>query len=101
MALLFQILFFFSAYAIFHTYVMYPFLLYIFSNNKISKNNIQFQLCDDLPEIAVICAAYNEEKVIAQKIESVFNTSYPIKKITFYIGTDACNDNTVFIIKNY
>ncbi|HEX7415032.1 MAG TPA: glycosyltransferase [Bacteroidia bacterium] len=76
-------------------------MLYIFSNNKISKNNIQFQLCDDLPEIAVICAAYNEEKVIAQKIESVFNTSYPIKKITFYIGTDACNDNTVFIIKNY
>ncbi|MHB8259880.1 MAG: glycosyltransferase [Bacteroidia bacterium] len=100
MTLFFQIVFFLSAYAIFHTYVVYPFLLYIFSNNKTSKNKIQFQPDDDLPEIAVICAAYNEEKVIAQKIESVFNTSYPIKKITFYIGTDACNDNTIPIIKN-
>lgn len=101
MTLFFQIVFFLSAYAIFHTYVAYPFLLYIFSNNKTSKSKIQFQPDDDLPEIAVICAAYNEEKVIARKIESVFNTSYPIKKITFYIGTDACNDNTVSTIKNY
>ena len=100
MLLLFQILFFLSAYAVFHTYVVYPFLLAIFSKNKNNKNNIQFQTNVDLPEIAVICAAYNEETVITQKIESIFNTSYPQEKITFYIGTDACTDNTVALIKN-
>jgi cellulose synthase/poly-beta-1,6-N-acetylglucosamine synthase-like glycosyltransferase len=71
----------------------------VFSRNKTNKNNIQYQLSDDLPEIAVICAAYNEEFVIAQKIESTFNTSYPKEKIAFYIGTDACSDSTVSIIK--
>ena len=94
-----EILFFFSAYAIFHTYIMYPAFLFVFSKNKILVNNFQFKLTDDLPEIAIICAAYNEENVLAQKIESVFNTDYPQEKITFYIGTDACSDNTVSIIK--
>ena len=78
---------------------MYPAFLFVFSKNKILVNNFQFKLTDDLPEIAIICAAYNEENVLAQKIESVFNTDYPQEKITFYIGTDACSDNTVSIIK--
>ena len=62
---------------------------------------MQYQLNDELPEIAIICAAYNEETVIAQKIDSTFETNYPKEKIVFYIGTDACNDNTVAIIKEY
>jgi cellulose synthase/poly-beta-1,6-N-acetylglucosamine synthase-like glycosyltransferase len=85
----------------FHTYIIYPVLLSIFSKNKTHKKTTQFQTAADLPEIAVICAAYNEEAVIAQKIESTFNTSYPIEKISFYIGTDDCTDNTVAIIKKY
>ncbi|MEO8761062.1 MAG: glycosyltransferase [Bacteroidia bacterium] len=99
MFLFLEILFFLSTYAIFHTYIMYPFLLFIFSRNKNLVNDVQFLPTDNLPEIAIICAAYNEEKVIAQKIESVFNTNYSKEKITFYIGTDACSDNTVSIIK--
>ena len=84
-----------------HTYVIYPFLLFVVSKNKTDKSVIQYQPNDNLPEIAVICAAYNEEVVIAQKIESIFNTTYPKEKVTFYIGTDACNDDTVTIIKKY
>lgn len=99
MILFFQILFFFSTCAILHTYILYPLLLYIFSKNKVNLNNDQFQPNDNLPEIAIICAAYNEAGVIARKIESTFNTSYPLDKITFFIGTDACTDNTVALIK--
>jgi cellulose synthase/poly-beta-1,6-N-acetylglucosamine synthase-like glycosyltransferase len=85
-----------------HTYVVYPIFLYILSKNKDDKNYLQYGTSDnDLPEIAVICAAYNEESVITQKIESTFNTSYPKEKITFYVGTDACSDSTVAIIKKY
>ena len=100
MVLFFQIVFFLSAYAIFHTYIVYPVFLAIFSKKK-HMNNIQFQIDDHLPEIVVICAAYNEETVIAQKIESTFNTSYPMEKVSFYIGTDACTDHTTSIIKKY
>jgi len=82
-----------------HTYIFYPLALYVFLRNKTNKNKTQYQLNDDLPEIAIICAAYNEESVITQKIESTFNTTYPKEKIAFYIGTDACIDSTVSIIK--
>ena len=103
MAACFYILFFLSVYAILHTYIVYPALLHIFSKAKSNKSvQLQFNPNDvDLPALTVICAAYNEEAVIAQKIESTFNTSYPKEKVSFYIGTDACSDNTVAIIKKY
>lgn len=99
MLLFFQILFFLSAYAMLHTYIVYPGLLYVFSKNKKSATENLFKPTDALPSIAVICAAYNEDRVIEEKIKSVFTTNYPKEKITFYIGTDACSDNTVSIIK--
>jgi len=95
----FEIVFLVSAYAMLHTYVFYPALLLLLTKNKKNKNTIQYSHQDDLPTIAVICAAYNEEKVIEEKIISTFNTHYPKEKIVFYIGTDACSDKTVSIIK--
>jgi cellulose synthase/poly-beta-1,6-N-acetylglucosamine synthase-like glycosyltransferase len=94
-----EILFFLSAYAMLHTYIFYPFLVYVFSKNKSEVVSDLFQSADEWPDITVICAAYNEEKVIEEKIKSTFATSYPKEKISFYIGTDACSDNTVSIIK--
>ncbi len=99
MFLFLEIIFFLSAYAIFHTYVAYPALLYFLSKNKTNTTNLQFNIHDILPQVAVICAAYNEASVIEKKIESVFNSFYPKEKITFFIGTDACSDKTVSIIK--
>jgi len=46
-------------------------------------------------------AAYNEEKVIGDKIASVFKTSYPLQKIHFYIGSDASTDKTDEIIQEW
>lgn len=100
MLVFFQILFFLSAYAMVHTYIIYPGLLYVFSKSRKNKTENLYTPGDTLPSIAVICAAYNEERVIEEKIKSVFTTNYPKEKISFYIGTDACSDNTVPIIKN-
>jgi cellulose synthase/poly-beta-1,6-N-acetylglucosamine synthase-like glycosyltransferase len=97
---LYQIIFIVSAYAMLHTYVVYPALIWFLNRNKKNKNAIQYTAQDNLPTIAVICAAYNEEKVIEEKIISTFKTDYPKEKITFYIGTDNCSDKTVDIIKN-
>ncbi len=99
MQLVFEIVFWGSALAMLHTYVFYPILLYLLTANKKNKNTVHYIQTDNLPEIAVICAAYNEEKVIEEKIISTFDTGYPKEKITFYIGTDACSDNTVAIVK--
>jgi len=92
-----EILFCISALAMLHTYFFYPALLLLFSGKK--RSTAIFANADEYPEITVICAAYNEEKVIEEKIHSTFNTNYPPAKISMLIGTDNCSDRTVDIIK--
>lgn len=87
-----------SAYGILHTYFVYPVWLLLFTSDK-KRSGMLFGLQDNLPDVAILMAAYNEEKVIGEKIESVFNTTYPQEKITFYIGSDASTDKTDSIIE--
>ncbi|MBP8034540.1 MAG: glycosyltransferase [Bacteroidia bacterium] len=94
------IIFVLSAYAILHSYVVYPLWLIIFTAEKKNYRE-KYTLEDNLPSLAILMAAYNEEKVIGDKIASVFNTSYPLDKITLYIGSDASTDKTDSIIEEY
>jgi len=99
MILLAQILFWCSLFLILHSYVFFPFFLYLLAKNK-KENNIKYTFDDDLPTISIIMAVHNEELIIEQKILSVFNTSYPVDKIEFLIGSDNSNDKTNLIITN-
>ncbi|HRD37447.1 MAG TPA: glycosyltransferase [Bacteroidia bacterium] len=94
------IIFIVSVYLILHTYAIYPLWLLIFSKKESSEKQL-FKLDEELPEVAILMAAYNEEKVIGDKIASVFNTSYPLQKIHFYIGSDASTDKTDEIIQEW
>lgn len=43
--------------------------------------------------VAVVCSVYNEEKVIAAKIENFYQLDYP--EVELYLGLDGCSDNTM------
>lgn len=93
------IVFIASVALIVHTYVLYPLFMMIFfskSRNKV----LEYSLLDHLPNVAVLVAAYNEEKVIKEKIDSIFNTTYPPDKIKVYVGSDASADNTDKIVES-
>ena len=47
-----------------------------------------------LPHISIIIAAYNEEAVIADRINNLKQLNYPVESITVYIGCDGCADAT-------
>ncbi len=84
---------------ILHTYVFYPlFMILIYRNSN--HNQLLFYSDDELPSIAILIAAHNEEKVIEKKILSVFNTNYPSSKLKVFIGSDASTDRTDQIISN-
>ena len=88
-----------SSLLILHTYVFYPlFMILIYSNSN--HNQLLFYSDDELPSIAILIAAHNEEKVIEKKILSVFNTNYPSSKLKVFIGSDASTDRTDQIISN-
>ncbi|HPX76731.1 MAG TPA: glycosyltransferase, partial [Bacteroidales bacterium] len=92
-----QILFFFLAFLVFHSYVLFPFILYILTINKKPK----FSELTEKKEVTIIMSLYNEESVIAEKLDSILNSDYPLDKIKIIIGSDNSNDNTNEIVEAY
>ncbi len=52
------------------------------------------------PFISVVIPTYNEESIIADKLESLFKTSYPKDRMEVVV-VDSSNDNTPAIIDSY
>jgi len=89
-----------SAVAVAHTYLFYPFWLQWRAKGKTLSNDIYLPT-DRLPNVVILMAVYNEEKVIAQKLQSIFQTTYPIERIKIWIGSDNSTDSTHQIIQQY
>lgn len=56
---------------------------------------------DDCPPISFIIAAYNEEKVIAQKIQNDLQLDYPQEKLEIIVVSDGSTDSTPQIVESY
>ncbi len=96
-----QLIFWFCAAAMIHSYLFFPLWLWLLGTGK-KENTITYATSDkDLPEVFVIFAAYNEEKVIQEKLESIFTTTYPLSKLHVFIGSDNSTDRTNDIIKRF
>lgn len=91
------ILFVISVLLILQSYLFYPIWMILFKSNSTDQNLI-YSKDDELPNVGLLIAAYNEEKIIGEKILSVFKTNYPLSKIKIYVGSDASNDKTDDII---
>lgn len=53
------------------------------------------------PNISVVVAAYNEEAVIAQKLENLLAIDYPRGRLEIIVASDGSNDRTVEIARRY
>jgi cellulose synthase/poly-beta-1,6-N-acetylglucosamine synthase-like glycosyltransferase len=94
------IIFWISVFLVLHSYLFYPLILRIFSAGR--KGNIEiYSEEDDLPGVSVIISAWNEEKHIGQKIESIYKGTYPSHKVEVLIGSDASSDRTKEIVTSY
>lgn len=100
MTLIIQLLFWAVVFAMFHSYVLYPLLLQYWARGK-HLNSLIFSPQDELPYIVVLMSAYNEDGVIAQKINSIFETDYPADNFEVIIGSDGSTDDTDAIVKSY
>lgn len=99
--ILLKAIFFVALFAILFNYILYPLSLSILAKNK--QLNLPFYVNNqaDLPLVYILMAVYNEEKVIQQKIDSIFSTSYPLKKIKIFIGSDGSTDKTNHLIETH
>lgn len=91
------ILFWLCVLLIIYTYAGYPFLIWLFSRampRPIADSTAT-------PYVTLLIAAFNEEKVIAQKIENSLQLIYPRDRLQILVMDDGSEDRTQEIIKGY
>lgn len=54
---------------------------------------------NDLPRIAIVVPAFNEEDFIAEKISNLASLDYPVDKYEVIIASDGSNDDTVALAR--
>ncbi|MBP6611313.1 MAG: glycosyltransferase family 2 protein [Paludibacter sp.] len=88
---------------VFYTYLGYGIVLFILLQIKrIFKKKTQIQLTDDeLPEVTLLVAAYNEEDFVQKKIENTLSLNYPQHKLHQMWCTDGSDDQTPNILARY
>lgn len=84
-----------------YTYVGYGLLIYIFSAIKGLQKPPQIVPDEELPEVTLLIAAYNEERFITSKIQNSFSLDYPSQKLNVWIVADGSTDQTVAIAQKF
>jgi len=91
------VLFWFSLGFIFYIYLGYPLLVLGLSRLKPTPRFTP----GETPGITLLIAAYNEEKVIAQKLENSLALDYPQNCLQILVAADGSDDKTVEIVKSF
>ncbi len=96
------ILFCIFLFIVFYTYLGYGILLWVLVKIKgvFSPSN-KPDLNTDLPEVTLLIAAYNEEDIVADKINNTRQLDYPAEKLHIVWVTDGSTDGTVNKLKSY
>lgn len=101
-----KILFWICLIVVFYTYIGYGIILYVlvkikgyFSPDK--EKPIAECPEDELPEVTLLIAAYNEESVVKEKMENTLALDYPADKLKIVWVTDGSNDRTNEILATF
>lgn len=87
-----------------YTYVGYGIVLYllVFVKRLATKAKPLADITDDrLPEVTLMVCAYNEEDIIAEKMDNTRRLDYPSDLLHLVWVTDGSNDNTNVLLSAY
>jgi len=85
-------------------YILFPSLVRVFHFfHQPSRTANAFSVPDDSdwPEVDLVFAAYNEEAVLRDKLNSLKNLDYPKDRIKIWVGSDLSSDSTEQILASY
>jgi len=82
---------------IFYTYVGYGVMMWVLSRTVVRPVHRE---CFS-PTVCIIVAAYNEAKHITDKLDNILALDYPASKLSVIVGSDASDDETDEIVRNY
>ena len=100
-----KIVFWIALFIVFYTYIGYGILLYIIIRLKRLFRGKPLKAVlpadEDLPTMTLMICAYNEEDVVAEKMENTLALDYPKDKLRIMWVTDGSNDHTNELLKAY
>lgn len=85
-----------------YAYFIYPLLMATIAGRlkgTASVANLSDQ--KQLPSVAVLVAAFNEQKHIAARIENLLQQDYPSEKLQIMVGSDGSSDGTAEIARKF
>jgi poly-beta-1,6-N-acetyl-D-glucosamine synthase len=88
--MLINIFFWLVVFIIIHSYFIYPGVIFVLS--RFFKENKD--LPDPIYSVSIIISAYNEDKVIRERIFNISKLDYDFGKIEVLIGSDCSTDRT-------
>lgn len=91
------ILFWLSILFVFYVYAGYPLLLALLARLRPKSP----EYAQNFPTVSIIIAAYNEEKVIAQKLDNTLAIDYPKDRLQILVLNDCSEDRTAEIVESY
>lgn len=95
-------LFFFALSIVFYTYIGYGILLYLLVKIKEKLHPEQpLTLPEPLPDVTLLIAAYNEEKIVKAKMDNCETLDYPKDKLHVIWVTDGSTDSTNTLLAVY
>ncbi len=97
-----NIIFWSSLFFIFYAYLGYPVLLWMMTrlvHCRIFDGVLNAQ--DELPSVTLIISAYNEEKVIGDRITNALKLDYPKQLLQIMVVSDGSSDRTTDIVLDF
>jgi len=98
---LLQIVFWGAVFIIVYTYFGYAALVTLLARWKAAKAVSPPEEPEHTPTVTLIIAAYNEEAVIARKLENSLALDYPPEKLEIVVAADGSDDETCAIVRRY
>ncbi|MFN8455453.1 MAG: glycosyltransferase family 2 protein [Anaerolineae bacterium] len=80
-----------------YTYLGYPVLLAVLARLRPKPPHYE----PITPTVTLLIAAYNEEAVIAQKLDNSLALDYPPEKLHILVAADGSDDRTPDLVRNY
>lgn len=94
------ILFWLSAFVVFYTFFGYGIVIWIAVRIKERLAPPRtFPVTEEFPEVTLLIAAYNEQDIIAQKMENCLGLNYPHDKLHILWVTDGSTDSTPELLR--
>jgi cellulose synthase/poly-beta-1,6-N-acetylglucosamine synthase-like glycosyltransferase len=77
-----------------YSYLLFPCIM----KRAAGRSHPEFEPLEEFPAVSVLVAAYNEDRVLEEKIRSIFHCRYPKHKLEIWVGSDASTDQTDAIL---